>query len=139
MITIPNFIQEAIKGGVKPDLMITDIVMPQMDGTQLIKHVRETRGDLKVICISGYAEEAFRKRLVTVLVVLSVLFIGFFLYGVLKLEQNASDLLLCGVPWGFIQINNAPVNAPNGHHSVVENGVERLGGRVKGSKVGHLG
>mgnify|MGYP003338875089 CR=1 FL=1 len=45
------------------DLMITDIVMPQMDGTQLIKHVRETRGDLKVICISGYAEEAFRKRL----------------------------------------------------------------------------
>ena len=37
--------------------------MPQMDGTQLIKHVRETRGDLKVICISGYAEEAFRKRL----------------------------------------------------------------------------
>jgi len=45
------------------DLMITDIVMPQMDGTQLIKHVRETRRDLKVICISGYAEEAFRTRL----------------------------------------------------------------------------
>lgn len=32
--------------------------------------------------------EAFRKRLVTVLVVLSVLFIGFFLYGVLRLEQT---------------------------------------------------
>jgi two-component system, cell cycle sensor histidine kinase and response regulator CckA len=45
------------------DLLITDIVMPQMDGTQLIKHVREKRSDLKVICISGYAEEAFRKRL----------------------------------------------------------------------------
>ena len=45
------------------ELLLTDIVMPQMDGTQLIKHVRETRGDLKVICISGYAEEAFRKRL----------------------------------------------------------------------------
>jgi two-component system cell cycle sensor histidine kinase/response regulator CckA len=45
------------------DLMITDIVMPQMDGTQLIKHVREKRPELKVICISGYAEEAFRKRL----------------------------------------------------------------------------
>ena len=45
------------------DLLITDIVMPQMDGTQLIKHVREKRTDLKVICISGYAEEAFRKRL----------------------------------------------------------------------------
>jgi two-component system, cell cycle sensor histidine kinase and response regulator CckA len=48
------------------DLMITDIVMPQMDGTQLIKHVREQRSDLKVICISGYAEESFRKRLDTV-------------------------------------------------------------------------
>ncbi len=48
------------------DLMITDIVMPQMDGTQLIKHVRERRPDLKVICISGYAEESFRKRLDTV-------------------------------------------------------------------------
>jgi two-component system, cell cycle sensor histidine kinase and response regulator CckA len=45
------------------DLMITDIVMPQMDGTQLIKHVRDKRPELKVICISGYAEEAFRKRL----------------------------------------------------------------------------
>jgi len=48
------------------DLMITDIVMPQMDGTQLIKHVRERRPDLKVICISGYAEESFRKRLADV-------------------------------------------------------------------------
>jgi two-component system cell cycle sensor histidine kinase/response regulator CckA len=45
------------------DLMITDIVMPQMDGTQLIRHVREKMPDLKVICISGYAEESFRKRL----------------------------------------------------------------------------
>jgi two-component system cell cycle sensor histidine kinase/response regulator CckA len=48
------------------DLMITDIVMPQMDGTQLIRHVREKQPDLKVICISGYAEESFRKRLDTV-------------------------------------------------------------------------
>jgi two-component system cell cycle sensor histidine kinase/response regulator CckA len=47
------------------DLMITDIVMPQMDGTQLIRHVREQRPELKVICISGYAEESFRKRLDT--------------------------------------------------------------------------
>ena len=47
------------------DLLITDVVMPQMDGTQLIKLVREKRPQLKVICISGYAEEAFRKRLDT--------------------------------------------------------------------------
>jgi two-component system cell cycle sensor histidine kinase/response regulator CckA len=37
--------------------------MPQMDGTELIKRVRERIPDMRVICISGYAEETFRKRL----------------------------------------------------------------------------
>ncbi|MFQ5972332.1 MAG: PAS domain S-box protein [Alphaproteobacteria bacterium] len=45
------------------DLLITDIVMPQMDGPTLIKKVRATAPELKVICISGYAEDAVRKRL----------------------------------------------------------------------------
>jgi len=45
------------------DVIVTDVVMPQMDGTQLIKLVRERRPDMKVVCISGYAEESFRKRL----------------------------------------------------------------------------
>jgi two-component system cell cycle sensor histidine kinase/response regulator CckA len=45
------------------DLMITDAVMPEMDGPTLIMKVRETRPELPVICISGYAEEAFRKRI----------------------------------------------------------------------------
>jgi two-component system cell cycle sensor histidine kinase/response regulator CckA len=45
------------------DLLITDVVMPRMDGPQLIKHVRQTHPDLKVIFISGYTEDAFRKRL----------------------------------------------------------------------------
>jgi two-component system cell cycle sensor histidine kinase/response regulator CckA len=55
---------ELISGAARNiDLLITDVVMPQMDGTTLIKHVRELRPDLKVICISGYAEEAFRNRL----------------------------------------------------------------------------
>src|SRR5579875_3687139 len=45
------------------DLLITDIVMPRMDGPSLIKVVRETRPTIKVICISGYAEDGFRKRI----------------------------------------------------------------------------
>ena len=45
------------------DLLVTDVVMPQMDGPTLIKHVRERLPDMKVIFISGYAEEAFRNRL----------------------------------------------------------------------------
>ena len=47
------------------DLMVTDVVMPQMDGTQLIKLARDKRPTLKIVCISGYAEETFRQRLDT--------------------------------------------------------------------------
>jgi two-component system, cell cycle sensor histidine kinase and response regulator CckA len=45
------------------DVLVTDVVMPQMDGTELIKRVRERTPSMRVICISGYAEETFRKRL----------------------------------------------------------------------------
>ncbi|MCZ6840139.1 MAG: PAS domain-containing protein [Alphaproteobacteria bacterium] len=45
------------------DLMITDVVMPEMDGPTLIKEMRNSRPDLRVICISGYAEETFRDKL----------------------------------------------------------------------------
>jgi two-component system cell cycle sensor histidine kinase/response regulator CckA len=45
------------------DLIITDVVMPRMDGPALIKQVRETRPEMKVIFISGYTEDTFRKRL----------------------------------------------------------------------------
>ena len=51
--------------GEKIDLMITDVVMPRMDGPTLIRQVRETRPDMKVIFISGYTEDAFRQRLDT--------------------------------------------------------------------------
>ena len=53
------------EGTHKVDLIITDVVMPKMDGPTLIKEVRELHPDkkLKVIFISGYAEDNFRKRL----------------------------------------------------------------------------
>ena len=47
------------------DLLITDVVMPRMDGPTLVKRVRETHADMKVIFISGYTEDTFRKRLDT--------------------------------------------------------------------------
>jgi two-component system cell cycle sensor histidine kinase/response regulator CckA len=47
----------------KIDLMITDVVMPNMDGPALIREVREIHPDMKVIFISGYTEDAFRQRL----------------------------------------------------------------------------
>ena len=42
------------------DLIITDVVMPRMDGPTMVKEVRARRADLQVIFISGYAEDAFR-------------------------------------------------------------------------------
>ncbi len=43
------------------DLMISDVVMPEMDGPTLLTKVREKRPDLKVIFVSGYAEESVRQ------------------------------------------------------------------------------
>jgi two-component system cell cycle sensor histidine kinase/response regulator CckA len=45
----------------KIDLMISDVVMPEMDGPTLLKHVRGTMPHLKVIFVSGYAEESVRR------------------------------------------------------------------------------
>jgi two-component system cell cycle sensor histidine kinase/response regulator CckA len=45
------------------DLLITDVVMPQMDGPGLVREVREIHPTMRVIFISGYTEDAFRQRL----------------------------------------------------------------------------
>jgi len=45
------------------DLLITDVVMPGLDGPSLIRAVRAQQPTLKVICISGYAEDRFREDL----------------------------------------------------------------------------
>ena len=45
------------------DLVVSDVVMPEMDGPTLFERLRRERPDLKVIFISGYAEDAFRQHL----------------------------------------------------------------------------
>ena len=45
------------------DVLISDVVMPNMDGPTLAKKVRSTWPDMKIIFISGYAEDAFRRNL----------------------------------------------------------------------------
>lgn len=42
------------------DLMISDVVMPGLDGPTWVRTARETRPDVGVIFISGYAEGVFR-------------------------------------------------------------------------------
>jgi two-component system cell cycle sensor histidine kinase/response regulator CckA len=45
------------------DLIVSDVVMPELDGPSLLRELRKTRPELKIIFVSGYAEEAFRKNL----------------------------------------------------------------------------
>lgn len=45
------------------DLLISDVVMPEMDGPTLLTHMRERYPSVKVIFVSGYAEENVRKGL----------------------------------------------------------------------------
>jgi two-component system cell cycle sensor histidine kinase/response regulator CckA len=46
----------------KIDLIITDVVMPNMDGPTMVRHVKQLKPNLAVIFMSGYAEEAFRRN-----------------------------------------------------------------------------
>jgi two-component system cell cycle sensor histidine kinase/response regulator CckA len=45
------------------DLVVSDVVMPEMDGPTLLKEMRSRNPDLKIIFVSGYAEDAFEKSL----------------------------------------------------------------------------
>ncbi|MXN63735.1 response regulator [Stappia sp. GBMRC 2046] len=49
--------------GGKVDIVVSDVVMPEMDGPTLLRELRKTQPDLKIIFVSGYAEEAFEKNL----------------------------------------------------------------------------
>ena len=44
------------------DLVITDVVMPQMSGPKLAQNLASLRPDLKVLFVSGYAEDAVLRK-----------------------------------------------------------------------------
>ena len=45
------------------DIIVSDVVMPEMDGPTLLREVRKLRPDIKFVFVSGYAEDAFAKNL----------------------------------------------------------------------------
>jgi two-component system cell cycle sensor histidine kinase/response regulator CckA len=49
--------------GGKIDLIVSDVVMPEMDGPTMYAELRKRGVKAKVIFVSGYAEEAFAKNL----------------------------------------------------------------------------
>ncbi|MFR8237625.1 MAG: response regulator [Dorea sp.] len=46
----------------KPDVLITDIRMPGMDGLELMKEIRKKKLDTKVVLVSGYAEFDYAQK-----------------------------------------------------------------------------
>jgi two-component system cell cycle sensor histidine kinase/response regulator CckA len=45
------------------DLVVSDVVMPEMDGPTLLGELRKVKPDIKFIFVSGYAEDAFARNL----------------------------------------------------------------------------
>lgn len=54
-------IMEELDGAV--DIVVSDVVMPEMDGPSLLRELRKNHPDLKFIFVSGYAEDAFARNL----------------------------------------------------------------------------
>lgn len=54
-------IMDELDGAV--DIVVSDVVMPEMDGPTLLRELRKTYPDLKFIFVSGYAEDAFARNL----------------------------------------------------------------------------
>lgn len=46
------------------DVLVSDVVMPGMDGPTFAEKARKLRPGLRVIFISGYAEDSFRQSVV---------------------------------------------------------------------------
>ncbi len=54
---------EIITKGGDFDLVLSDVVMPVMDGPAMARAIREARPDLPVLFMSGYAEEQLRREI----------------------------------------------------------------------------
>jgi two-component system cell cycle sensor histidine kinase/response regulator CckA len=54
---------EILGRGEEVDLLLSDVVMPGMDGPTMVREARKDRPDLKVLFMSGYAEEQLRNSI----------------------------------------------------------------------------
>lgn len=56
-------IKEAVSSGRPYDLLITDLMMPDISGIELLSLIREAKISLSVLAITGAGEDKFRREL----------------------------------------------------------------------------
>ena len=84
---------EIVRAGAQEiHLLITDVVMPNMDGPTLVRHVKGLKPQMPVIFMSGYAEEAFRRN-----------------------DEKAEDLHFLPKPFGLKQLAAKVKEVLSGH------------------------
>ncbi len=54
---------ELVQSGGEFDIVVSDVVMPSMDGPAMAKEIRKLRPAMPILFMSGYAEEQLRKEL----------------------------------------------------------------------------
>ncbi|MBN8501631.1 MAG: response regulator, partial [Sphingomonadales bacterium] len=54
---------EIVEGGAEFDMVVSDVVMPVMDGPSMVREIRKTRPDMPVLFMSGYAEAQLRQEI----------------------------------------------------------------------------
>ena len=54
--TLTTSIKLVKQGDIMPDMLVTDVVMPEMSGKQLYQALLEIKADLKVVYMSGYTD-----------------------------------------------------------------------------------
>lgn len=54
---------ELFKSGKRYDLIVSDVVMPNLDGPAMARQLRSLYGDVRILFMSGYAEEQLRESI----------------------------------------------------------------------------
>jgi two-component system cell cycle sensor histidine kinase/response regulator CckA len=49
--------------GGRIDIVVSDVVMPELDGPSMLKELRKRNPDIKIIFMSGYPDDAFKRNL----------------------------------------------------------------------------
>jgi two-component system cell cycle sensor histidine kinase/response regulator CckA len=48
---------------VRPDILVTDVMMPQMSGDELARRLRQHQPSLKVLYLTGFADNLFKEKI----------------------------------------------------------------------------